>query len=152
MLKVIIPRGIKDMIKQLQKEHQQVIEEKVAAIGLFNADRQYHDHQTQDIKYEHVRLQGDIHAKDQQVQRNGNTINHLRDVYTEHAKYPGLSNLVMTVRKLISRDSEAYDEHFNWQHYMMHVQRRGITTKTQWSQEKFPKSENFFVTNNPTYI
>ena len=44
MLKVIIPRGIKDMIKQLQKEHQQVIEEKDAAISLFNADRQYHDH------------------------------------------------------------------------------------------------------------
>lgn len=152
MLKVIIPRGIKDMIKQLQKEHQQVIEEKDAAIGLFNADRQYHDHQIQDIKYEHVQLQGDIHAKDQQVQRNGNTINHLRELYTEHAKYPGLSNLVMTVRKLISRDSEAYDEHFNCLHYVVHVPSRGITTKTQWSQEKFPMLRTFNCFEEENYV
>ena len=50
--------------EKIQEEHQQAIEEYEQAIALFSDDLQDRDKQTQDIKYETVGLQREIHAKD----------------------------------------------------------------------------------------
>ena len=38
------------------------------------------------VKYKHVWLQGEIHAKDHQIERYENTTNILRQRYFDHAK------------------------------------------------------------------
>ena len=53
VLEDIIPRGLKDKIRQLQEDHQLAI-----------TDR---DNQIQAIQYKNVGLQGEIRAKDQTI-------------------------------------------------------------------------------------
>ena len=64
--------------KRLQ-EHEQ-------GVALFSDDLVDCDKQTEAIKYDSVGLQGETHAKDQQMERCENTINDLRELYVDHAK------------------------------------------------------------------
>ena len=60
ILKDIVPRGLDARIKEIQKKHQQAIEEKDATIPLLNDD-------LKNREYENVGLQGEMRAKDQQI-------------------------------------------------------------------------------------
>ena len=60
MLKDIVLRGLDAIIGEIQKKHQQSIEENDATILLLNDD-------LKNRRYENVGLQGDIRAKDQQI-------------------------------------------------------------------------------------
>ena len=60
ILKDIVPRGCVVKIEEIQKKHQQPIEEKDPAIALFNDD-------LKNREYENLGLQGEIRAKDQQI-------------------------------------------------------------------------------------
>ena len=60
VLKDIVPRGFDARVEEIQKKHQQAIEEKHAAIALLNDD-------LKNQEYENVGLQGEIRAKDQQI-------------------------------------------------------------------------------------
>ena len=58
ILKDIVPRGRVVKIEEIQKKHQQPIEEKDAAIALLNDD-------LKNREYENLGLQGEIRAKEQ---------------------------------------------------------------------------------------
>ena len=60
ILKDIVPRGLDARIKEIQKKHQQAIEEKDPTIPLLNDD-------LKNREYENVGLQGEMRAKDQQI-------------------------------------------------------------------------------------
>ena len=60
ILKDIVPCGLDARIKEVQKKHQQAIEEKDATIPLLNDD-------LKNREYENVGLQGEMRAKDQQI-------------------------------------------------------------------------------------
>lgn len=75
------------------------------------------------IKYQHVRLQGKIHANDQEIKRCENTTNRLREFYVDHAKKPGLDNVVMIVHKHTSKDN---DIHFDYPYYIACMRRCAV--------------------------
>ena len=60
ILKDIVPRGLDARIIEIQRKHQQAIEEKDATIPLPNDD-------LKNREYENVGLQGEMRAKDQQI-------------------------------------------------------------------------------------
>ena len=60
ILKDIVPRGLDARIIEIQRKHQQPIEEKDATIPLPNDD-------LKNREYENVGLQGEMRAKDQQI-------------------------------------------------------------------------------------
>ena len=103
--------------------------------------------QIQAIKY--VELQGEVNAKDMQIEQSENTINRLRKLYVVHAKIPGLDNLGMTVRKYTSKDN---NKHFDYPYYIVCIQRHAITTKRKWLQEKLPKRKEIVVDVNPNSV
>ena len=67
VLEDIIPRGVNKKIKQLQEDHRQAIEENESALALINDELQA-------IQYANVGLQGEIRAKDHQIERCENRI------------------------------------------------------------------------------
>ena len=119
-------RGLNDKMKELRKEHQQVIEERDSVMALLSDDLQDLDKQIQAIKYENVGLQGDINAKYQQIERCENTINRLRERYVAHAKNPYLDSLEIIIRKYTSTDNY---EQFGYPYYVARIQRHAIGRK-----------------------
>lgn len=97
------------------------------------------------MKPENVEVSNNIHAKDQQMEKCQNTINHPRKQYVNHARKPSLENIVMVARKHTSKDN---DRNFDYIYYITSVQRREITTKRQWTQEKFLESKRIVVIEN----
>ena len=97
--KNIIPQCLADNMRELQKEYQQALEKKNTGLAPFNDDIKGLDKKIKAIKYENFGLQGQIHEKDQQIEKCENTINHLRKCYVHHARNPGVDNVVMVVRK-----------------------------------------------------
>ena len=63
----------------------------------------------QAIKYKNVGLQGEVHVKDQKIEKCGSVINHLRKHYVDYPKNPDQDNVVMIVCKDTFTDN---DEHF----------------------------------------
>ena len=84
---------------KLKEDHQQVIEEKDAAIALLSDDLQDCDNQIQAIKYENVALQAQRDVYRAELQKCQDTITHLKKRYVPHAKNPGKDNIVIIVRK-----------------------------------------------------
>ena len=60
ILKDIVPRGLDARIEEIQKKHQQAIEERDATLSLLDDD-------LKNCKYENVGLQDELKAKDQQI-------------------------------------------------------------------------------------
>ena len=46
-----------------------------------------------------MRLQGDIHAKDQQIEKCGNIINHLRERYVDETRNLGQDHSIIIAQK-----------------------------------------------------
>ena len=80
VVKTVLPREVRNLAKQLTDKNKQ-IEEKETAL-------QERDNQIQAIQYENVGLQGEIRAKNQQI-------DHLMTRYVEYARDPGKDNVVI---------------------------------------------------------
>ena len=78
----------------------------------------------QAIKHENVGMLGNIHAKDQQIVKCENTINHLRKSYVNHTRNPSLENIVIVVCKHRPKDN---DRHFDYSYYIKSIQRCELT-------------------------
>ena len=114
------------ILYKIQKEHQQAIEEHEQAVVLLKDNLRICDKQIQAIKYENVGSQSETHAKDKQIGKCENTINHLRELCVTREKIPDLDNLGMIVCKYTSKDN---DKHFDYPYYIVHIQRHAITAK-----------------------
>lgn len=73
-------------MRESQNEQYQTIQEWNAALVLFHDDIQDLDEKVKAIKYKNFGLQGEIYAKEQQIERCKNTINCLRECYIYHVK------------------------------------------------------------------
>ena len=78
---------------------QQGLKEHYQAVALLSDNLQDLKKKMQAIKYENVILQNEIHAKDQKIEIFGNTINHLRELFVDHARNLSKYNIVITVEK-----------------------------------------------------
>ena len=104
------------ILYKMQEEPQQAIEEHEQAVALLKDNLRNYDKQTHAIKYENVGSQSETHAKDKQIEKCENTINHLRKRYFIHEKVPGLDKLGMMVRKYTSKDNDKY---FDYPYYIV---------------------------------
>ena len=128
---------------------QQVLEEKDTVLALFNDDIKGLDNKIKTVKHKDFRFEGKIHAKHQQIGKYENSINHLRNGYVNHARNSGLGNVVMVVHKHASKDN---GKNFDYPCYIACIQRRAITIKRGWLQEKFPGRKEIVVTENPNSL
>lgn len=87
---------------------QQGLKEHYQAVALLSDNLQDLKKKMQAIKYENVRLQNEIHAKDQKIEISGNTINHLRELFVDHARNLSKYN-VITVKKKTSATKKCHD-------------------------------------------
>ena len=131
LLDEIIPQGFNKLIDEkdttlalLNNE----IEEKDTALALLNDE---------------------IEEKDTEIQVKNEMILELRQRYVDHAKYSGLDNVVMIVRK---HTTESEDKRFEYPYYIARIQRRGISVKRRWLIEKFPNSEEIVVIDNANSV
>ena len=74
-------------------------------------------------------LKGDIQHKDEQIVIYENRIAHLRQRYVDHAKDPGLDNIVIIVRKYTTSEE---DPNFHLPYYKSKIQRRKWYVKLRW--------------------
>ena len=68
VVETVLPREIQKLSKQMT-DHQLAIEEKDAALALLSVDMQDRDTCIQVIEYENIGLQGEIRAKEQEIER-----------------------------------------------------------------------------------
>ena len=108
-------------IEKMQKEHQQVIEEKDAALALLTDDLQSRDNQIQAIKYENVALQAQKDVYQAVLQRCQDVITHLKTRHVSHARDPGKDNIIITVQKQTTSVKDKYHE---LQYCVARIQRR----------------------------
>ena len=83
----------------MQEKYRQAIEEKDAAIALFNDDLQNRDNQIQAIQYENMTLQAQRDVYKDQLQKCQDIITHLKTRHVPHARDPGKDNIIIIVRK-----------------------------------------------------
>ena len=62
------------------------------------------------MKYKTVGLQGEVQAKDLQLEICKNTIDHRRKRYIDHARDPGKDNVIIIVRKLTTSCTNKYHD------------------------------------------
>ena len=125
-----------------QQLHQQAIEEKETALALLTDDLQERDNQIQAIQYENVGLQGEIRAKNQQI-------DHLMTRYVEYARDPGKDNVVIIIRK---HSTQKEDEFHHFPYYAARIQKRLRSTKRHWFAETYRNYEEIVEIDNPNAI
>ena len=94
-------------------------------------------------------LKEDIQHKDEQIVIYENRIAHLRQRYVDHAKDPGLDNIVIIVRKHTTSDE---DLNFHLPYYISRIQRRKRYVKPRWLEPHFPDHEVIVEIDNPNSI
>ena len=62
------------------------------------------------MKYKTAGLQGEVQAKEQQLEICKNTIDHVRERYIDHARDPGKDNIIIIVRKLTTSCTNKYHD------------------------------------------
>ena len=95
---------------KIQEEHWQTIEEQDATLSLFDNDLQDLEKKKHAVKYENVKFQGEIHAKDQQIEKCKNTMTHLRERYVDHTMNPGKDNIIIIVEKHTTSATDMYHD------------------------------------------
>ena len=95
----MFPQTPQQLTNKMKEEHQQVIEEKDAAIALLSDGLQGRDNQMQAIKYENVALQAQRDVYQVQLQKCQDTIIHLRTRYVDHSRHPGKDKIIIIIRK-----------------------------------------------------
>ena len=94
-------------------------------------------------------LKEDIQHKDEQIVIYENRIAHLRQRYVDHAKDPGLDNIVIIVRKHTTSEE---DPNFHLPYYISRIQRRKQYVKLRWLERHFPDHEVIVEIDNPNSI
>ena len=94
-------------------------------------------------------LEEDIQHKDEQIVVYQNRIAHLRQRYVDHAKAPGLDNIVIIVRKHTTSEEDLY---FHLPYYISRIQRRKRYVKLRWLERHFPDHEVIVEIDNPNSI
>ena len=94
-------------------------------------------------------LEEDIQHKDEQIVVYENRIAHLRQCYVDHAKDPGLDNIVIIVRKHTTSEEDLY---FHLPYYISRIQRRERYVKLRWLEQHFPDHEVIVEIENPNSI
>ena len=94
-------------------------------------------------------LKEDIQHKDEPIVIYENRIAHLRQRYVDHAKDPGLDNIVIIVRKHTTSEE---DLNFHLPYYISRIQRRKWYVKLRWLERHFPDHEVIVEIDNPNSI
>ena len=108
---------------------------------------------TDKIVEEHQRavtvLEEDIQHRDEQIVVYESRIAHLRQRYVDHARDPGLDNIVIIVRKHTTSEKDLY---FHLPHYISRIQRCKRYVKLHWLEQHFPDHEVIPEIDNPNSI
>ena len=136
-------------IEKIQEEHQQVIEEKDAALALLTDDLQSRDNQIQAIKYENVALQAQKDVYQAELQRCQDVITYLKTRHVPHARDPGKDNIIIIVRK---QTTSVKDKYHDLPYYVARIQRRKRYVKLRWFDRHFPDHEIIVEIDNPNSI
>ena len=95
-----------------------------------------------------IGLHGEIRAKDQEIARRETECVRLRERSVDHCQDPGKDNVVMIIRKHTGEE----DDRCEYPYYIARIQRRAISKKRRWLLEKFPRSEEIVVIDNPNSV
>ena len=131
----MFPRIRKQLVDKMQEDHQQAI-----------TDR---NNRVQAIEYENVGLQGEIKAKDQQIEASQHKIAEPVERYVDHCRSPSRDNIVIIVRKHTTPEKDKYH---NLPYYIARIQRRKRYVKLQWLERHFPDYEVIVEIGNPNSI
>ena len=131
-------------VEKLQEDHQKAIEER--------------DTRIQAIEYKNVGLQGEIRAKDQQIEASQNIalrlstlcrIAELVERYVDHCRNPSKDNIVIIIRKHTTPENDKYH---NFPYYISRIQRCKRYVKLRWLERHFPDHEVIVEIDNPNSI
>ena len=101
------------------------------------------------LEYNNTGLQGEIRAKDQEIERRQKENVELKQRYVDRCQDMSKDNVVMIVRK---HTCEHEDCHSEYPYYVSRIQRRKIPAKRRWIIEQFPQSEEIVVIDNPNSV
>ena len=159
LTKWLTRKGVEKVVEEHQKavqEKQKAIDEKDMQIALLDDDlakKDMHLTESKDLvrqlEYGNTGLQGEIRAKDQEIDRRREEIAELRERYVDHCRDPGKDNLVVITRK---HTCEPDDKHFEYPYYISRIQRRVISKKRRWLLDQFPRSEEIVVIDSPNSV
>ena len=127
----------------------QKIEEKSNQLALLNDDLMESEDLVRQLEYNNTGLQGEIRAKNQEIERRINENADLRERYVDYCRDPGKDNIVIITRK---HTCENNDDHFEYPYYISRIKKRAISTKRRWLSDKFPDSEEIVAIDNPNSI
>ena len=94
-------------------------------------------------------LKEDIQYRDEQIVVYENRIAHLRQRYVDHARHPGLDNIVIIACKHTTSEE---DLNFHLPYYISRIQRRKRYVKLRWLERYFPDHEVIVEIDNPNSI
>ena len=113
VVETVLPREVRKLSQKFKEHHHRTTQLQQAV-----EDR---DNRIQAIKYENVGLQGEIRAKDQQIEASQNRIAELVERYVDHCRNPSKDNIVIIVRKHTTPENDKYH---NFPYSMSRIQRR----------------------------
>ena len=79
-------------------------------------------------------MQGEIRAKDQEIQRRETELAQVRQRHVDRCRDPGKDNVIMIFRKHTTDEDDAHSE---YPYYISRIQRRAIATKRRWVLDQF---------------
>ena len=94
-VKMLIRHGV----KRVEEEHQEAIAEKQHTIDELNDDLTETEEYGRQLEHDKWELQGEIRAKDQEIDRRRKEIAELRERYVDHCQDPRKDNLVVITQK-----------------------------------------------------
>ena len=132
---VMFPHICKQLVDKMQKDHQKVIEDC--------------DNRIQAIEYKNVGLQGEIRAKDKQIEASQNRIAEIVERHVDNCRNPSKDNIVIIVRKHTTPENDKYH---NFPYYISRIKRRKRYVKLRWLEQHFPDHEVIVEIDNPNSI
>ena len=150
VVETVLPREVRKLGQKLEEHHRRTTQLQQAV-----EDR---DNRIQAIEYENAGLQGEIRAKDQQIEASQNIalrlstlcrIAELVERYVDHCRNPSKDNIVIIVRKHTTPENDKYH---NFPYYISRIQRRKRYVKLQWLERHFPDHEVTVKIDNPNSV
>ena len=141
VVETVLSREERKLSQKLEEHHrrttqlQQVVEDR--------------DNRIQAIEYENVGLQGEIRAKDQQIEASQNRIAKLVERYVDYCRNPSNDNIVLIARKHTTPENDKYP---NFPYYISRIQRRKQYVKLRWLERHFSDYEVIVELENPNSI
>ena len=141
VVETVLPREVRKLSQKLEEHHRRATHLQQAV-----EDR---DNRIQAIEYENVGLQGEIRAKDRQIEANQNRIAELVERYVDQCRNPSKDNIVIIVRKHTTPENDKYH---NFPCCISRIQRRKQYVKLRWLERHFPDHEVIVEIDNPNSI